>query len=313
MKIALAQIAPHWLHREKTLEKMLDAVATAAARQCRLVVFGEALLPGYPFWLEWTGGARFNDRVQKAWFAHYFEQAVQIEAGQLDPLCAAARQHRLGIVAGIVERPADRGSHSLYCSLAYIDASGNIANVHRKLQPTYEERLVWAAGDGHGLRAFSLEKFTLGALNCWENWMPLARTALYAQGENLHLALWPGNRRNTERLTPVLAQEGRSYALSVSGLLRRSDIRPGILPHADQLLDQLPEVLADGGSCAAAPDGTWLLEPQTGTEGVFIVEIDHLRVREERQNFDPAGHYARPDVLQLHLNRERQGILHPTP
>ena len=308
VKIALAQIAPIWLHQEKTSAKMSEYTARAARQGCALVVFGEALLPGYPFWLELTDGARFNSRVQKEIFAHYFEQAVQIEAGHLDELRATAQQHQIGIVTGTIERPADRGGHSLYCSLVYIDAHGQIANVHRKLMPTYEERLVWSPGDGQGLCTFPFGKFTLGALNCWENWMPLPRAALYAQGEDLHLALWPGNRRNTELLTPFLAQEGRSYVLSVSGLFRRSDI-PADMPHRDLLIANAPEVLADGGSCAVAPDGSWLLEPQVGEEGLYVVELAHARVREERQNFDPSGHYSRPDVLKLVLNRERQGVL----
>lgn len=309
--IALAQIAPHWLDREQTLAKMLTYVERAAAQQCQLIVFGEALLPGYPFWLELTDGARFNSTVQKELFAHYAEQAVQIEAGHLDPLCAMAKKHGIAIVTGTIERPADRGGHSLYCSLVYINAAGTVVNVHRKLMPTYEERLVWSAGDGHGLRTFPFGKFTLGALNCWENWMPLARTALYAQGEDLHLALWPGNRRNTELLTRFLAQEGRSYVVSVSGLFRRSDI-PDDFPHSELIRSNAPDFMADGGSCVAAPDGAWLLEPQVGEEGLFVVGIDHARVLEERQNFDPSGHYARPDVLQLVLNTARQGVLYGT-
>lgn len=308
IKIALAQIAPHWLQRERTSAKIAEYATQAAVQNCQLVVFGEALLPGYPFWLELTDGARFNSRIQKEIFAHYFEQAVQIEAGHLDELCATARQHRIGIVAGIIERPSDRGGHSLYCSLVYIDAAGLVANIHRKLMPTFEERLTWSPGDGHGLRTFPLGKFTLGALNCWENWMPLPRAALYAQGEDVHLALWPGSRRNTELLTPFLAQEGRSYVLSVSGLFRRTDI-PEDMPHRDLILAEAPDFLADGGSCAAAPDGSWLLEPQVGSEGLYVVQLTHARIREERQNFDPSGHYARPDVLHLVLNRDRQGVL----
>src|SRR5690606_39211571 len=124
----------------------------------------------------------------KSLFAHYAEQAVVIERGDLDALCRAARQANTWVVVGIIERPSERGGHSLYCSLVLVDDQGEIRNVHRKLVPTYEERLVWSPGDGHGLRSFALEGFTLGALNCWENWMPLARSALYAQGVDLHVA-----------------------------------------------------------------------------------------------------------------------------
>ncbi|TNE50382.1 MAG: carbon-nitrogen hydrolase family protein [Bacteroidetes bacterium] len=308
LTVALAQIAPVWLNRTQTLAKMLEYVRQAAHKQAGLVVFGEALLPGYPFWLELSDGARFNSPVQKTLFAHYAEQAVQLEAGHLDPLCQAAGEHQIAVVTGIVERPADRGGHSLYCSLVYIDTSGTIVNVHRKLMPTYEERLVWSPGDGHGLQTFPLGPFTMGGLNCWENWMPLPRAALYARGEDLHLALWPGNQRNTELLTRTLAQEGRSYVLSVCGLFRRSDIPEGF-PHRELIVSNAPGLMADGGSCVAAPDGTWLLEPQVGEEGLYLVELDYTRVLEERQNFDPSGHYARPDVLRLVLNPERQRVL----
>ena len=180
--------------------------------------------------------------------------------------------------------------------------------MHRKLQPTYEERLAWAPGDGHGLRTFPLGPFTVGGLNCWENWMPLPRAALYAMGEDLHIAIWPGNVRNTEILTRFLAREGRSHVMSVCGLMRREDI-PEDIPHASLIIDNAPDILADGGSCIANPDGSWLLEPVARQECLRIVTIDHARVREERQNFDPSGHYSRPDITQLTINRERQGIL----
>lgn len=308
LKVAVAQIAPVWLNREATAAKMLDYVHDAGARGCELIVFGEALLPGYPFWTELTDGARFNSKVQKELHAFYLQQAIQVEAGHLDALCAAARQHRMAILTGSIERAPDRGGHSLYCSLIYIDQSGAIANVHRKLMPTYEERLSWAPGDGYGLRTFPLGPFTIGGLNCWENWMPLPRAALYALGEDLHVAIWPGNLRNTEILTRFLAQEGRSYVISVSGLMRRQDI-PSDMPHYGLILENAPEVMADGGSCIANPDGSWLLEPVVNEEGLRVAELHYARVLEERQNFDPSGHYSRPDVTQLVVRRERQGIV----
>lgn len=307
LRVGLVQMAPVWLQREATTAKMLDFIHQAGAGGCALVVFGEALLPGYPFWLELTDGARFNSKIQKEIHAWYLEQAIQVEAGHLDGFCDAARQYGMAIMTGTIERAPDRGGHSLYCSLVYITAEGEVANVHRKLMPTYEERLSWAPGDGYGLRTFPLGKFTVGGLNCWENWMPLPRAALHAQGEDLHVALWPGNVRNTEILTRFLAREGRSFVISVSGLMRRTDIPEGI-PHRELILRNAPPVLADGGSCVANPDGSWLLEPLVGEEALQIAILNHARVREERQNFDPSGHYARPDVLQLTVNRERQGV-----
>ena len=262
-------------------------------------------MPGYPFWIERTDGARFNSPVQKEIHAHYMDQAVQIEAGHLDMVCQTAVQHQIAVVLGCIERPPDRGGHSLYCSLVYIDPQGIIQSVHRKLMPTYEERLTWAIGDGHGLRVHPLGAFTVGGLNCWENWMPLARTALYAQGEDLHVAIWPGGSHNTSQITRFIAQEARSYVLSASGLMRKADF-PTDTPHLEKIMANSEDVLANGGSCLAAPDGEWVIEPVGNEETLLIATIDHSQVRAERQNFDPVGHYSRPDVLQLMVNRNRQ-------
>ncbi len=309
LRIAGAQIAPVWLDRAATLSKVVDAVHRAADGGAQLVAFGEALVPGYPFWIELTDGARFDAPVQKRLHAHYLEQAVQIEAGQLQSVCDAARARSICVILGCIERPSERGGHSIYASLVYIDARGEVRSVHRKLMPTYEERLSWAVGDGHGLRTHALGAFTVGALNCWENWMPLARAALYAQGEDLHVAIWPGNVRNTEHITRFIARESRSYVMSVSGILRRADI-PESIPHAQLIIDHAPEILAEGGSCIANPDGSWLVEPLAHEEQLIFADCAHQRVREERHNFDPVGHYSRPDVLQLTVNRARQQSAH---
>lgn len=308
LTVALAQIAPVWLNRDKTISKILDAIREAADHGAELVTFGEALLPGYPFWLELTGGAIFNSPKQKEIHALYLEQAVNIEQGHLDPICELAKQRNIAIVLGTAERASDRGGHSLYCSLVYIDQQGQIQNVHRKLMPTYEERLTWSPGDGHGLRTFPLGAFTLGALNCWENWMPLPRASLYAQGEDLHVAIWPGGEHNTHDITRFVAKEGRSYVLSVSGLMRAEDF-PEDTPYLEDILAHANPILANGASCIAGPDGEWVIEPQVGTEGVFVATIDHNKVYQERQNFDPVGHYSRPDVTELHVDRTRQSTV----
>ena len=207
LTIGLAQIAPVWLDRSQTSEKILGQVHNAAEVDCQLVAFGEALLPGYPFWIGETDGAKFNSPMQKEIHAHYMDQAVQIEAGHLDALCEAAKECQIAVVLGCIERPSDRGGHSLYASLVYIDAEGIIQSVHRKLMPTYEERLTWSQGDGHGLRVHKLGAFTVGGLNCWENWMPLPRAALYGLGEDLHIAIWPGGVHNTQDITRFIAME----------------------------------------------------------------------------------------------------------
>ena len=273
-----------------------------------MVTFGETLLPGYPFWIEWTEGARFNSDLQKEWYALYLDQSVKIYAGELDALCALAKEKKIAVYAGVLERAMERGNHSVYCSLVYVDAEGEIQSVHRKLMPTYEERLFWATGDGHGLRVHDLHGFRVGGLNCWENWMPLPRATLYAQGENVHVAVWPGNVRNTIDLTRHIAVENRSYVISVSGLMRRSDI-PDTVPEAEALRAVVPDFMANGGSCVAAPDGSWVIEPIAEQETLAVATLDEKMILRERHNFDPSGHYSRPDVFQLKVNRDRQQIL----
>lgn len=305
LTVALAQLAPVWLDREATIMKVLNAMDQAATEGAQLVCFGESLVPGYPFWLERTDGAVFESPTQKLLHARYLEQAVSVGAGHLGPVCERARDHELTVILGTAERAEDRGGHSIYCSLVYIGPDGEIRHVHRKLMPTHEERLSWSPGDGHGLRVQPCEPFTVGALNCWENWMPLPRAALYAQGENLHVAIWPGSQRNTRDITRFIAREGRSYVLSVSGLMRPADA-PAKVPYRDEIFNDGEEFLANGGSCIAGPDGEWVLEPQVDREGVFLATLDFRRVLEERQNFDPAGHYSRPDVTRLEVDRSRQ-------
>ena len=308
LKIAMAQIAPVWLDKEATLHKIEKTILKASKSNVELIVFGESLLPGYPFWLALTGGAEWNTTVNKELHAHYVKNAICIEDGDLNNLCKLAKTHSLAIYLGIIERPKDRGGHSIYASLIYIDQKGIIQSIHRKLQPTYDERLTWAPGDGHGLRVHSLKKFTIGGLNCWENWMPLPRAALYGLGEDLHVAVWPGSDHNTKDITRFIARESRSYVISVSSLMLKSDF-PENTPHLKTILENAPDVLANGGSCIAGPDGEWIVEPLINEERLIIQEIDFNKVLEERQNFDPAGHYSRPDVTKLTVNRDRQSTV----
>ncbi|MBU2995508.1 carbon-nitrogen hydrolase family protein [Cellulophaga baltica] len=308
LKVALAQISPVWLNKGATLVKIKTSIENAASEKAELIVFGEALLPGYPFWLALTNGAAWDLKVNKEIHAHYVRNSIQVEAGELDSVCALAKKHNIAIYLGIMERAKDRGGHSIYCSLVYINELGEIKSVHRKLQPTYDERLTWAPGDGNGLKVHPLKEFTVGGLNCWENWMPLPRTALYGLGENLHIAVWPGNENNTKDITRFIARESRSYVISVSSLMSKKDFPEGT-PHLDKILEKSPEVLGNGGSCIAGPDGEWLVEPVLYAEGLIYHTLDFNLVYEERQNFDPVGHYSRPDVTKLTVNRERQSTV----
>lgn len=308
LKVALAQIAPVWLNKLETIQKIKNQIEKAARKEVDLIVFGEGLLPGYPFWLALTDGAEWDTKINKELHAHYVRAAITIEHGDLNEICALAAKHKIAIYLGIIERPLDRGGHSIYASLVYIDASGKIKSTHRKLQPTYDERLTWASGDGHGLCVHSLKQFTLGGLNCWENWMPLPRASLYAQGEDLHVAVWPGSDHNTKDITRFIARESRSFVISVSALMKIEDF-PQNTPYLEKIFEKAPKILANGGSCIAGPDGKWLVKPVLNKEGNIYQTLDFNRVLEERQNFDPVGHYSRPDVTKLLVNRERQSTV----
>ncbi len=308
MKVALAQISPIWLNQKQTIRKISHEIDQASKAGAHLVVFGEGLLPGYPYWLSETGGASFDDSLQKEMFAIYQQNAVNVAAGDLTLIQKSCQENNISCYLGCIEKSIERAGFSLYCSLVYINNQGEIKSVHRKLVPTYEERLVWANGDGNGLVCHEIEGFHVGGLNCWENWMPLSRTALYAQGESLHIAVWPGSDFNTRDITRFIARESRSYVISVSSLLERSQI-PKELPVYDAMSKSDEAFLGNGGSCIASPDGEWLLPPQINEEGLFFAEIEIKEVAKERQNFDPTGHNSRPDLKSLKLNTQRQVIL----
>lgn len=308
LKIAMGQIAPVWLNKQETLKKVAQAIEDAGKQGCELIVFGEGLVPGYPYWLALTGGAEWDTTVNKELHAHYVRNAIMVEAGELKAICELAKTHHIAVYLGIIERAQNRGGHSVYASLVYINEHGDIKSVHRKLQPTYDERLTWSPGDGHGLQVHPLKQFTVGGLNCWENWMPLARTALYGLGENLHIAVWPGSDYNTKDITRFIARESRSFVVSVSSLMSQTDF-PKDTPHLERILEHAPDILSNGGSCIAGPDGEWIVAPVIHKEGLIIQTIDFNRVYEERQNFDPVGHYSRPDVTKLTVNRERQSTV----
>lgn len=308
LKVALGQIAPVWLNKEQTIQKIEQSIKEAASEGAELIVFGESLLPGYPFWIALTNGAQWDSNVQKELHAHYLRNSITIEKGELNSICDLAKEHQIAIYLGIIERPLDRGGHSVYASLVYINQNGEIKSVHRKLQPTYDERLTWAPGDGNGLQVHLLKEFTVGGLNCWENWMPLPRAALYGQGENLHISVWPGSDHNTKDITRFIARESRSFVISVSSMMAKTDF-PSDTPHLNKILETSPEILANGGSCIAGPNGEWIVEPIINKEGLIFETLDFNRVFEERQNFDPVGHYSRPDVTHLQVNRERQSTV----
>ncbi len=256
-----------------------------------------------------TGGARFNDERQKQAYGAYLEAAVELDGPELSTLCEAARDLGVFVYIGTTERGTGSARGTVFCTLVAIDPAVGVVSAHRKLMPTYEERLVWGQGDGHGLRVHLTRGAMVGGLNCWENWMPQARHALYAQGEDLHVSVWPGNPRNTADITRFIAAEGRTWSLAANGLISLQDV-PANFPIRDELEGLDVTDYCRGGSAIAAPDGTWLVEPVVDDERLVIADLDLSMVARERQNFDPTGHYSRPDVFRVEVDRERRTAVH---
>ncbi|MFT5284337.1 MAG: nitrilase [Planctomycetota bacterium] len=308
MRVSAAQIAPVLLDRDRTLEKILDFSRRAAEGGARLIAFPEAVLPGYPVWLARTNASRFNDPLQKQIHARYLDQGVELPGPVLDRLLEASRDLNLSMVVGLMERGSAEGRGTLYATALSIDPNGDWF-AHRKLVPTYEERLAWGPGDGYGLRVREIEGFKVGALNCWENWMPAARMSMYAQGEEVHVSLWPGSPENTREISKFTAREGRVYVVAASGVLRTTDI-PLDVPGRDQIIASATDgILQTGGSRIVAPDGTTLACLDEPTEGLIFADLDRSLLDGERQNFDVCGHYHRPDVFNFEVNRKRSSVV----
>jgi nitrilase len=305
MRVAAAQARPLWLDPSATTKKVLAWLENAVAQEVELIAFPETFLSGYPSWLEHTGGARFDDAAQKRAYAAYLEASVEVSGPELTAITEAARDLGLFVYLGTTERATGNARGTVFCTLVAIDPVAGIVSTHRKLMPTHEERLVWGIGDGHGLRVHQVGSTRVGGLNCWENWMPQARHALYAQGEELHVSVWPGNPHNTADLPRFIAREGRVFSLAANGLLGLADI-PADFPLRAELEEAGVVDYCRGGSAVAGPDGTWVVEPVVDEERLVIADLDLAQVARERQNFDPTGHYSRPDVFSVEVDRRRR-------
>jgi len=224
------------LNATATYEKLSKNIKEAASNGAKLITWGETLIPGYPEWLGMTGGAVFNDKKQKQAFGKYWKESVALDGPIVKDMCSLAKEHQVMLIGGIAEKEGG----SVYCTVITIGMNGEVLGRHRKLKPTYEERLVWADGDGKGLVVHNTPFGKVGSLNCWENWLPLARAALHQQGEMIHVAVWPGSDTLTRDISRFMALEGRSWIISVGGILRYSDFEQ-LDPQEFSLKEQLFE------------------------------------------------------------------------
>jgi nitrilase len=293
--VACAQLEPVVLNRDATIEKLATGAAEVAAKGARLAVFPEAFVPVYPSsaWAKALAG--WADPRAKEAFALLAEESVEIPGPAERRLGEIAREHDLWIVTGVTERdPARPGT--LYNTLLYHSPSGELALKHRKLVPTNHERLVWGPGDGGGLEAVETPLGRIGGLICWENYMPLARFALYESGVELYIASTADDSEAWQSTIVHIARESRAFVIAPSHFQRASSY-PDDFP-LRQLLDDV-DVIGRGGSAILGPDGAYLAGPLWDEEGILYAELDPRRLAEERQRFDPVGHYHRPDVLGL--------------
>jgi nitrilase len=300
-QIAIIQRPPVLLDRSATLAKAVEWVAEAAAAGASLIVFPESFIPGYPSWI-WRLAAGRNGAVMGELHAHLLANAVDVGGGDLAPLCEAARAHDVTVVCGLNERDRALSGGTLYNSVVMIGGDGSLLNRHRKLMPTNPERMVHGLGDASGLRVVDTPAGRIGCLICWENYMPLARYALYAQGVEIYIAPTYDNGDAWIASMRHIALEGRCWVVGSGTALHAGDIPPDF-PSRSDLFPDPEEWINDGDSVVVDPMGKIVAGPLRREAGVLYAEIDVARVAPSRRTLDVTGHYARPDIFELQVRR----------
>jgi len=300
VKVAVIQMSPVFLDKSASWKKLMAMILEAIEQGASVITWGETLIPGYPVWMGLTDSARWDNPDQKRAYSTYVRESVSLDGPIVDEMRNISSEHGVMLMGGILE--AD-GS-SVYATLLTIGFEGEVLGRHRKIKPTFDERLIWADGDTEGLRTYETPEGRIGGLNCWENWIPLTRAALHQEGEMIHVAVWPGSFSLTKDITRFMALEGRSWILSACGVYRGEDF--GHLSVDDfPMRDEMMKAggIHSGGSLIANPIGEIIAGPLPDyEEGILYADVDRRTVLEERQNFDHSGHYSRPDLLRLTKN-----------
>jgi len=296
---AVVQAAPIPFERERTLEKLRELAADAARRGARLAVFPEAFVSAYPKGLDFGARVGIRTREGREDFRRYFDSAVDVPGPAVEFLARVARENRLYLVVGVIEREIG----TLYCTVLFFAPDGQYLGKHRKLMPTAMERLVWGFGDGSTLPVFDTPLGRLGAVICWENYMPLLRTAMYAKNIQLWCAPTADGRKTWIPTMQHVALEGRCFVFSCNQFTRRGDF-PADYRAAQG--DDPKTILSEGGSCIVSPLGEVLAGPDYEGECILTAEIDRGEIARGKYDFDVVGHYARPDVFRLVVNERAQ-------
>jgi nitrilase len=303
-KVAVVQTPPVLLDRDRTIDKAVSVIAEVASAGADLVVFPETFVPGYPIWM-WRLRPGSDMSLTNELYGRLFANSVDLERDDLAPLRSAAKEHSLTIVCGINEREGQLSRGTLYNTVVVIGADGAIVNRHRKLMPTNPERMVHGFGDASGLRVIDTPAGRIGTLLCWENYMPLARYALYAQGVEVYVAPtydsgdgWIGTMQH-------IAREGRCWVVSSGFAIRGSDI-PVDFPGKCDLYPEPEAWVNPGDSVVIGPDGKIVAGPLRQETGILFADIDPSTVGVARRSLDVAGHYSRPDIFELRVNASVQ-------
>ena len=301
VRAAVVQAASVLFEREASLEKACQLTGQAAAQGARVILFPEAFIPGYPRGL--TFGTVVGSRTpagRRTW-ERYWANSVEVPGPEVKALGEAARQAQAYLAIGVIERDSQFSRGTLYCTLLYFGPDGSLLGKHRKLKPTAAERLIWGEGDGSTLEALQTEFGVMGGLICWENYMPLARMAMYEQGVELYLAPTADAREVWQSTLRHIALEGRCFVLGCNQFVTK-DMYPADLEGIEELESQ-PEVMCRGGSAIISPLGDVLAGPLFDEEGILYADLDLGEVARGKFDFDVVGHYSRPDVFKLTIKR----------